>query len=53
MGKIKRVKQYGRMHIDILLKERVSKALVVVEVKKKEIIWLLLFLKVSRMSSGL
>ncbi|GFO97592.1 hypothetical protein ig2599ANME_1797 [groundwater metagenome] len=34
-GKVKRNKQFGREHIDILAKERHSKALVVVEVKKQ------------------
>ncbi|MBU4491665.1 MAG: hypothetical protein KKD69_04295 [Euryarchaeota archaeon] len=35
VGKVKRNKQFGREHIDILAKERHSKALVVVEVKKQ------------------
>ncbi len=35
VGKVKRNKQFGREHIDILVKERRSKALVVVEVKKQ------------------
>jgi hypothetical protein len=35
VGKIKRNKQFGREHIDILAKERHSKALLVVEVKKQ------------------
>jgi hypothetical protein len=34
VGKVKRNKQFGREHIDILAKERHSKALVVLEVKK-------------------
>lgn len=34
VGKVKRNKQFGREHIDILAKEKHSKALVVVEVKK-------------------
>ena len=35
MRKVRRNKQFGREHIDILAKERHSKALVVVEVKKQ------------------
>jgi hypothetical protein len=35
VGKVKRNRQFGREHIDILAKERHSKALVVVEVKKQ------------------
>ena len=35
VGKVRRNKQFGREHIDILAKERHSKALVVVEVKKQ------------------
>jgi len=35
VGKVKRNKQFGREHIDILTKEKHSKALVVVEVKRK------------------
>ncbi len=35
VGKVKRNKQFGREHIDILAKEKHSKALVVVEVKKQ------------------
>ena len=35
VGKVKRKKQFGREHIDILAKENHSKALVVVEVKKE------------------
>ncbi len=35
VGKVKRNKQFGREHIDILAKEKHSKALVVVEVKKE------------------
>ncbi len=35
VGKVKRNKQFGREHIDILAKERHSKALVVIEVKKE------------------
>ncbi|MBU4220799.1 MAG: hypothetical protein KKA10_04125 [Euryarchaeota archaeon] len=35
VGKVRRNKQFGREHIDILAKEMHSKALVVVEVKKQ------------------
>jgi len=35
VGKVKRNKQFGREHIDILAKEKHSKSLVVVEVKKQ------------------
>jgi hypothetical protein len=35
VGKVRRNKQFGREHIDILAKERHSKVLVVVEVKKQ------------------
>ncbi len=35
VGKVRRNKQFGREHIDILAKERHTKALVVVEVKKQ------------------
>ncbi len=35
VGKVKRNRQFGREHIDILAKEKHSKALVVVEVKKQ------------------
>ncbi len=35
VGKVRRNKQFGREHIDILAKEKHSKALVVVEVKKQ------------------
>ena len=35
VGMVKRNKQFGREHIDLLAKEKHSKALVVVEVKKK------------------
>jgi hypothetical protein len=37
VGKVKRGKQFGREHVDILAKERGSKALVVVEVKKESL----------------
>lgn len=35
VGKVKRNKRFGREHIDILVKERHSKSMVVVEVKKQ------------------
>lgn len=42
VGKVRRNKQFGREHIDILAKERHTKALVVVEVKNRARIWILL-----------
>jgi hypothetical protein len=52
VGKVRRNKQFGREHIDILAKERHSKVLVVVEVKNRARIWILLYLRGFLMWSG-